>query len=90
MNTGPALEVVGGGTVRVSGRIELTTDNPMAANWDGTLIMDNATIVVGDMAASSFDAFSAKTLISYGSYSNKAVDGDVTVDGLLTVGAYVQ
>jgi hypothetical protein len=45
-------------------------------------------VLVG--SGDSIEAPTASTIKSYGSYANTAVDGNVTVDGLLTVGAYVQ
>jgi len=54
---------------------------------DDLTVLNGCTIVTA--ASSSIAAAAAQDVVSYGSYANNAVDSNVTVDGLLTVGAYV-
>ena len=81
------------GTTRLKGLVidfsanDQTTSNPVVCSSSG-VILDNCTLVA-PAGADSIEAATAQTVASYGSYANTAVDGNVTVDGLLTVGAYV-
>ena len=61
--------------------------NPISVSAAG-LVLDHCTLIA-PAGADSITAGSAVDVVSYGSYANTAVDGNVTVDGLLTVGAYV-
>jgi hypothetical protein len=63
------------------------TSYPVNLNGAG-LVLDNCTLVAPS-GTDSISALAAQTVVSYGSYANTAVDGNVTVSGLLTVGAYV-
>jgi hypothetical protein len=82
---------VTGGTSRLMGmRLDTVANsatNPVTKSG-GTLILDHSTLVA-EGTRDSIAAATAQTVISLGSYANKAVDADVTIDGLLTVGAYV-
>lgn len=53
------------------------------------LVLQNC-LLVAKADKDSISSATAQTVISYGSYANKAVDADVTIDGLLTIGSYVQ
>ena len=76
---------------RVSGRIYSTTTTgiPCNAQTDG-LELHECQLVAGSSATKSIDAAAAVNVVSFGSYANVAADGDVTVSGSLTVGAYVK
>lgn len=54
----------------------------------GTLILKNCTLIA-EVTQDSIAASTAQSVVSYASYANRAVDGNVTVSGLLTVGSYV-
>lgn len=90
-NAGNGIHVTGG-ELRLTNSLVNTevdsTSSPVLVEG-GTLILAGSTLVA-EATADSIEAPTAQTVISYGSYANKAVDGNVTVDGLLTVGAYVQ
>jgi len=55
----------------------------------GTIILKFC-ILKAENSRSSVFSSTSQTLISYASYANKAVDNNITISGLLTVGAYVQ
>jgi len=63
-----------------------TPDAPVVLTDDLT-ILQNCVIVTA--ASTSIDAAAAQDVVCYSSYANVAVDGNVTVNGDLTVGAYV-
>lgn len=98
MNGGSMVIAAGNGIEQSSGTIRATdvtidtsaddTSNPIVKSG-GTLILKNCTLVA-ESTRDSIEAGSAQTVVSLGSYANKAVDGNVTVDGSLTVGSYVQ
>lgn len=88
--TGNGIDIEAG-TLRANGMIVDTsadvTASPVTVSG-GTLILKNCTLIA-EATQDSISAPTAQTVVSYGSYANTAVDGDVTVNGLLTVGAYV-
>jgi len=80
-----------GGSIRANG-LDINTSSAASSSpvvvSGGVVILKNCTLVA-DATQDSITAPTAQTVVSYGSYANTAVDGNVTVDGLLTVGAYV-
>jgi len=89
--TGNGIDIEAGKVTRANGMIVDTsadvTASPVTVSG-GTLILKNCTLIA-EATQDSISAPTAQTVVSYGSYANTAVDGDVTVNGLLTVGAYV-
>ncbi len=80
-----------GGTLRLNDSVINTTAESTTSpitKTAGTLVVKNC-VLVAEATTDSISAPVAQTVVSYGSYANKAVDADVTIDGLLTVGAYV-
>ena len=69
---------------------EVASEPAILITGSGGCIIDKCTVVAGSGATESISSTSPVTIVSYASYANVAVDSDVTVDGLLTVGAYVQ
>lgn len=92
------VSVTGDGVLHASGTTRLmgcrfntvaagSTKAPVRLSGAGCIV-DHCTLVAHGSGV-SVDAAAAQTIKSYGSYTNKAVDGDVTVQGTLTVDANV-
>ena len=83
---------VSGGTLRISDCNINTAANSSTSpitKSGGTLIVKDCTLVA-ESTATSISAPTAQTVISYNSFGNKAIDTDVTINGILTIGSYVQ
>ena len=81
------------GSTRAMGLVMDLSGNDQATSYPvnvsgAGLILDNCTLVAPSGSDSIF-AGSAQAVVSYGSVANTAVDGNVTVNGPFTVGAYV-
>lgn len=72
----------------LKGRYEVTTNNALIATAVGVVIADNAKFIVPSAHTESIGELGVN-LISYNSFTNKAVNVNTDVDGTLTVGAYV-
>jgi len=83
---------ISGGTARINGLAINTaasaTSSPVVKSG-GTLILNSCSLVA-EATQDSIEAATAQSVVSYASYANTATDVNVTIDGLLTVGAYVQ
>ena len=81
-----------GGFLRVSGAVvdstASATGNPVTVAGAGLIL--HGCILKAHSTRDSISAPSAHTVVSLASYANKAVDADVTIDGSLVVGTYVQ
>jgi hypothetical protein len=89
-NNKSAIRVSGGTLILNSSRIDTSIDDkafPIVKSG-GDLVL-NSCVLISEGLQNSIYAPEKQTVVSYGSYANNAVDSNVTVDGLLTVGAYV-
>lgn len=78
------------GVITLRGKLTATSKTSvtfLSATSNKSLV-NQATLV--SAATYSIDAPSAQTVASFGSFANKIVNANVTVNGILTVGTYVQ
>jgi len=78
------------GTLTLRGKLTTSVKTPIVylATESNKKIINQATLISADTY--SVSAASAKTIVSYGSFANKAVDANITINGILTIGSYVQ
>ena len=79
------------GTLNLRGRLKSTSKTAVVydAGTSNKTFINQATLV-SNTSFDSIDAPSAQTVISYGTFANKAVDANITINGILTIGSYVQ
>lgn len=87
------LVVASNGTGVLTLRGKLTSTSKTAVVYlsaaSGKTLINQATLI-SNTSFDSIDAPSAQTVVSYGSFANKAVDANITIQGILTIGSYVQ
>jgi len=83
---------ISGGTARINGLAVNTTASATSSpvvKSGGTLIL-NSCALVAEATQDSIEAGTAQNVAAYASYANTAADVNVTIQGDLTVGTYVQ
>jgi len=79
------------GTLTVRGRITSTSRTAvmfLTGTTSKNILLEST--LISNTSYDSIDAPGAQTVVSYGAFANKAVDANITINGILTVGSYVK